>query len=76
MTRDPYVWIDPWALRDDYQAAFERECEDHREAMNRMAEAHYMAGMRCQAQNDSLMRQLTERASLDNLHPFLIRDKK
>jgi hypothetical protein len=67
MTRDPYVWIDPWALRDDYQAAFDQESDYHREAMTRMAEAHYAAGARFQAQNDHLMRQITDTAAMDPL---------
>lgn len=73
MTRDPYVWLDPWALAEEYEYAFEREREDHREAMGRMGEAHYYAIRQIEARSEHLNKTAMDVLAIQNLHPLLVR---
>lgn len=73
MTRDPYVWLDPWALAEEYEYAFERERDDHREAMGRMAEAHYYALRQVEARSEHLNKTAMDVINAQPFAPFIAR---
>lgn len=63
MTRDPYQWIDPFSLHEQFQAALEDQEDRHRIEMRAVSRASYEGAMEIRSRYEGMLRHVTEIAA-------------